>query len=507
MVASTDGRVPPPRGRFDSFSSGNFPRAVINSAELSPPHVKLVRSPHASPVKHSSPPRAKLLLSTQSPSLPCLLPPVRSDRFHHSPSTLSTPGRRAASSSRSGSVCWEVREERWAGVSCDWGGGGGGVRGVMYGSPVPKDLNLPAAQPQPTGAGARMSSPGLLRYRSAPSTLLGEVVCGDQGFPAGAAGAAGHAVPDHAAADNVLARFFADHHSEIRDCKPPRPAAAAHFMEDAAASMAASQQQQQLLSYQSQQQMAAMEGLYRSVSSGGTEPVGAGGNSLLRQSSSPAGFLNHLNMDNGYGSMLRAGMAGGFRNGVSVKGQLSFPSRQGSVMSQISEVGSEELDGGGSSPEPAGSHAAPRGFGYPVGAWAPDDPSPTSKRPRDSSGPAPQLSLPAGNKGAKQASPEMAAIEKLLQFQDAVPCKIRAKRGCATHPRSIAERVRRTKISERIRKLQELVPNMEKQTNTADMLDLAVEYIKDLQKQVKVLNDGRAHCTCPAGKLQNQFTS
>ncbi|KAG6437943.1 hypothetical protein SASPL_102874 [Salvia splendens] len=77
-----------------------------------------------------------------------------------------------------------------------------------------------------------------------------------------------------------------------------------------------------------------------------------------------------------------------------------------------------------------------------------------------------------------------AAMEKLLE--DSVPCKIRAKRGCATHPRSIAERVRRTKISERMRKLQELVPNMEKQTNTSDMLDLAVDYIKDLQRQVKV---------------------
>ncbi|GFP80021.1 transcription factor bhlh130 [Phtheirospermum japonicum] len=75
-------------------------------------------------------------------------------------------------------------------------------------------------------------------------------------------------------------------------------------------------------------------------------------------------------------------------------------------------------------------------------------------------------------------------MEKLLQ--DSVPCKLRAKRGFATHPRSIAERVRRTKISERIRKLEELVPNMEKQTNTADMLDLAVDYIKDLQRQIKV---------------------
>ena len=33
-------------------------------------------------------------------------------------------------------------------------------------------------------------------------------------------------------------------------------------------------------------------------------------------------------------------------------------------------------------------------------------------------------------------------MEKFLHFQDSVPCKIRAKRGCATHPRSIAERVR-----------------------------------------------------------------
>lgn len=46
-----------------------------------------------------------------------------------------------------------------------------------------------------------------------------------------------------------------------------------------------------------------------------------------------------------------------------------------------------------------------------------------------------QFSLP-------KTSSEMAAIEKFLQFQDAVPCKIRAKRGCATHPRSIAERVK-----------------------------------------------------------------
>ncbi|XVF23142.1 hypothetical protein REPUB_Repub13aG0012300 [Reevesia pubescens] len=47
--------------------------------------------------------------------------------------------------------------------------------------------------------------------------------------------------------------------------------------------------------------------------------------------------------------------------------------------------------------------------------------------------------------------------------------------------------VRKTRISERMRKLQGLFPNIDKQTNTADMLDMAVEYIKDLQKQVKVI--------------------
>ncbi|CAK9865454.1 unnamed protein product [Sphagnum jensenii] len=73
-----------------------------------------------------------------------------------------------------------------------------------------------------------------------------------------------------------------------------------------------------------------------------------------------------------------------------------------------------------------------------------------------------------------------------------VPYQTRAKRGCATHPRSIAERVRRTKISERMKRLQDLVPNMDKQTNTSDMLDEAVEYVKQLQRQVKELSDTAA---------------
>ncbi|XP_017236175.1 transcription factor bHLH130 isoform X1 [Daucus carota subsp. sativus] len=103
-----------------------------------------------------------------------------------------------------------------------------------------------------------------------------------------------------------------------------------------------------------------------------------------------------------------------------------------------------------------------------------------------------QLSLP-------NTFAEITTMENFVNFQqDSTPCKIRAKRGFATHPRSIAERVRRTRISARMKKLQDLFPNMDKQANTADMLDLAVVYIKDLQKEVQTLNETRAKCTCPS---------
>ncbi|XP_057438723.1 transcription factor bHLH130-like [Lotus japonicus] len=101
------------------------------------------------------------------------------------------------------------------------------------------------------------------------------------------------------------------------------------------------------------------------------------------------------------------------------------------------------------------------------------------------------LSLPLPRK-----SSQLFAMDNLLEFTDSVPTNVRAKRGFATHPRSIAERVRRTRISERIRKLQELVPNLDKQTSTAEMLDLAAVYINDLQKQFKTLSEKRAKCKC-----------
>ncbi|XP_010928471.1 uncharacterized protein [Elaeis guineensis] len=398
----------------------------------------------------------------------------------------------------------------------------------------------------------QMSS-SLLRYRSAPSSLFGEV-CEDF-LPVR---------PSSLETETMFARLLApDPRDEIQD----KPASAAggqrspHFtpsapsvaMEHGGAEELAGQQNagfsaSQLLYHSQQQQQQlpspnSVESSYRVVSSMAMEAeqmktaagatVGGGGghcSNLIRHSSSPAGLFSHLHVENGY-AMMR-GMTG-FRNGNGsmgdgtnrLKGQISFSSRQNSspgLMSQISEIGSEGM--GGRSPEESNlgvGNGGGRGYipGFPVASW---DDSPLLsdsysglKRAREAEGKLiagldqsnPQneeirnhVSGLTHHFSLPKTSSEMAAIEKFIQFQDAVPCKIRAKRGCATHPRSIAERVRRTRISERMRKLQELVPNMDKQTNTADMLDLAVDYIKDLQKQVKALSESRASCTCSASK-------
>lgn len=68
--------------------------------------------------------------------------------------------------------------------------------------------------------------------------------------------------------------------------------------------------------------------------------------------------------------------------------------------------------------------------------------------------------------------------------------RARARRGQATDPHSIAERLRREKISERMKNLQDLVPNSNK-ADKSSMLDEIIDYVKFLQLQVKVLSMSR----------------
>ncbi|CAI0446852.1 unnamed protein product [Linum tenue] len=218
--------------------------------------------------------------------------------------------------------------------------------------------------------------------------------------------------------------------------------------------------------------------------------------SLGRQSSSPAGFFEDLSSHNGnYPSMKgynptnqMGANNGGEESSPRQRPQLSFSSRISPSMTMLSsDIDLEHVSP--SSPESPSLVGVYGGAGFPYGGASWNEPhfgdtASIAHHHRQNGGEigvhglSRHLSLP--NKAG--ASGEM---DTFLRFQDSVPCKIRAKRGCATHPRSIAERVRRTRISERMRKLQDLVPNMDKQTNTADMLDLAVDYIKDLQAQYK----------------------
>ncbi|KAJ6801835.1 transcription factor bHLH128-like isoform X2 [Iris pallida] len=225
---------------------------------------------------------------------------------------------------------------------------------------------------------------------------------------------------------------------------------------------------------------------------------------LARQSSSPAGFFSHLLLDNSlsvnrgnghYSQPLSTGVHTMPRT-TRLKSQLSF-SRQ-EPLAQISEIGindmGESVIGGNRSDETCGNVGQSYiSTNYQISSW--DDTNsiafsaPSSKRARDCN-----EDLLNSFSNIDSQFDLTASLD--MDQQDSVAFKVRAKRGCATHPRSIAERERRTRISDKLRKLQELVPNMDKQTSTADMLDLAVEQIKKLQSQVQNLRQEQADCTC-----------
>ncbi|TYK06816.1 transcription factor bHLH54 [Cucumis melo var. makuwa] len=67
------------------------------------------------------------------------------------------------------------------------------------------------------------------------------------------------------------------------------------------------------------------------------------------------------------------------------------------------------------------------------------------------------------------------------------PNKSRASRGSATDPQSLYARKRRERINERLRILQNLVPNGTK-VDISTMLEEAVQYVKFLQLQIKLLS-------------------
>ncbi|GMI96352.1 BR enhanced expression 3 [Hibiscus trionum] len=65
---------------------------------------------------------------------------------------------------------------------------------------------------------------------------------------------------------------------------------------------------------------------------------------------------------------------------------------------------------------------------------------------------------------------------------------VRARRGEATDSHSLAERVRRGKINERLKCLQDIVPGCYKTMGMAVMLDEIINYVQSLQNQVEFLS-------------------
>lgn len=77
---------------------------------------------------------------------------------------------------------------------------------------------------------------------------------------------------------------------------------------------------------------------------------------------------------------------------------------------------------------------------------------------------------------------------KPLESQKQDYIHVRARRGQATDSHSLAERVRREKISARMKYLQDLVPGCNKVTGRAVMLDEIINYVQSLQRQVEFLS-------------------
>ncbi|PIN12183.1 hypothetical protein CDL12_15205 [Handroanthus impetiginosus] len=92
------------------------------------------------------------------------------------------------------------------------------------------------------------------------------------------------------------------------------------------------------------------------------------------------------------------------------------------------------------------------------------------------------------SKNTKGGSANTKENSKVSEAPKADYIHVRARRGQATDSHSLAERVRREKISERMKFLQDLVPGCNKITGKAGMLDEIINYVQSLQRQVEFLS-------------------
>ncbi|KAL6865169.1 hypothetical protein ACP4OV_016320 [Aristida adscensionis] len=112
--------------------------------------------------------------------------------------------------------------------------------------------------------------------------------------------------------------------------------------------------------------------------------------------------------------------------------------------------------------------------------------SPGSTQQKDGSGGKSRKQKRLSNLGVKGAE------GKRARGHDGEPpagyIHVRARRGQATDSHSLAERLRREKIGEKMKMLESLVPGCDKVTGKAQMLDEIISYVQLLQNQVEFLS-------------------
>ncbi|KAK6151052.1 hypothetical protein DH2020_015984 [Rehmannia glutinosa] len=135
-------------------------------------------------------------------------------------------------------------------------------------------------------------------------------------------------------------------------------------------------------------------------------------------------------------------------------------------------------------PETSSSHHAGGGYGSPSGgaqfAWLNDQEANTIANGIDQE-------LGSNNKRPSTGENVQALKKQCVVASSSDSKKLKSKSASTTKdPQSVAAKNRRERISERLKTLQELVPNGSK-VDLVTMLEKAISYVKFLQLQVKVL--------------------
>ncbi|KAG4114562.1 hypothetical protein ERO13_D12G052300v2 [Gossypium hirsutum] len=89
-----------------------------------------------------------------------------------------------------------------------------------------------------------------------------------------------------------------------------------------------------------------------------------------------------------------------------------------------------------------------------------------------------------GNTNTRKKNIRLGKGKKAKEAEEII--HVRARRGQATDSHSLAERVRREKINEKMRCLQDLVPGCHKTMGMAVMLEEIINYVHSLQNQVEL---------------------